>query len=411
MSFEFKFPDVGEGIHEGELVKWLVKEGDKIKADQPIAEIETDKAVVEIPSPKNGVVLRLNWKPGDTIKVGEILLVLGEEGEKASEVQIEKQEMKSLEKIQEKLETPSNILKPTIFATPATKKIAKELNIDLSKVVGTGSNGRITDQDVRNYANKIQNIKPEISKEEIKAPKITFEKYGEILKIPLKGMRKTIAENMVRSKFTATHVTHMDEVDITDLVKVREKEKKLAENYGIHLTFLPFIIKALLAALKEHPYLNSSLDEEKQEIVIKKYYNIGIAVQTSDGLMVPVVKRVDDKSIMELAKEIQDLAEKAKARRIDIEDMKGGTFTITNYGSIGGIYGTPIINYPEVAILGVGRIIEKPVVKNKKIVIRKILPLSLTFDHRVVDGAEVAEFMNSVIRRLEDPDTLLMYVD
>src|SRR3989338_1130453 len=411
MPFEFKFPDVGEGIHEGELIKWLVKEGDKIKIDQTIAEIETDKAVVEIPSPKAGVVLKLNWKPGDTMEVGENLLVLGEEGEKLSEVQIEKQEMKSLEKIQEKLENPQVVLKPTILATPATKNLAKQLEINLLNVKGTGYNGRITNQDVKDYANRSSIVSKQKETEKTTLPRLAFEKYGEILKIPLKGMRKTISENMIKSKFTATHVTHIDEVDITDLVRVREKEKKLGENYGIHLTFLPFIIKAVLAGLKEHPYLNSSLDDENQEIIIKKYYNIGVAVQTSDGLMVPVVKRVDDKSIMELAKEIQDLAEKSKARRIDMEDLKGGTFTITNYGSVGGIFGTPIINYPEVAILGIGKIQEKPVIKNKKIVVRKILPLSLSFDHRVVDGAEVAEFVNSIIRRLEDPDTLLMYVD
>lgn len=412
MTYEFKFPDVGEGIHEGELIKWLVKEGDRIKADQPIAEIETDKAVVEIPSPKEGFVLKLNWKPGDTVKVGEVLLVIGEEGEKTVEAQVEKQEIKSLEKIQDKLQTPTSIIRSNILATPATRKVAKELGVDLLNIKGTGFGGRITDQDVKNYSDKLQTTSQDTAEiKKIESPKITFEKYGEVLKIPLKGMRKTIAENMTRSKFTATHVTHIDDADVTDLTKVREKEKKLAENYGIHLTYLPFIMKAVLAALKEHPYLNSSLDEDKQEIIVKKYYSIGIAVQTSDGLIVPVIKRVDDKSIMELAKEIQDLTEKARVRRIDIEDLRGGTFTITNYGSVGGIYGTPIINYPEVAILGIGKIQEKPVVKNKKIVIRKILPLSLTFDHRVVDGAEVAEFMNSVIKRLEDPDTLLIYVD
>lgn len=425
MAFEFRFPDIGEGIHEGELVKWLVKEGDVVKSDQPLGEIETDKAIAEIPSPRDGVILKLNFKPGDTIKVGDVMVVIGEKGEKVAEKSRAVQEEKPKEEAKleqpktetsskEKPESKTEASAGKVLATPKVRKLAKDLGVDLSKVKGTGPDGRITEEDVKGFSGEVkEGIKPstEKSEEEFKRPKVTFEKYGEALRIPIRGMRKAIAENMVRSASKIPHVTHMDEADITELVKIREKEKKVAENFGVKLTYLPFIIKALLAALKEHPYLNSSIDETTNEIVVKKYYNIGIAVQTSDGLMVFVVKKVDDKSIIELAREIQDLSEKARARRIALEDLQGGSFTITNYGSVGGTFGTPIINYPEAAILGVGRIQEKPVVKEGKVVIRKILPLSLTFDHRIVDGAEAAAFMNDLIKRLEDPDELLIYVD
>ena len=363
-----------------------------------MAEIETDKAVAEIPSPRDGVILKLNFKAGDTIKVGDVLVVIGEAGEKITTQLQPKQEV-----LKEDIVPKREISLEKVLTTPRIRQIAKDLGIDLLKIKGSGSEGRILQEDLKLS-------KPE-TKEEVVGPKVTFEKYGEILKIPLKGMRKTIAEKMTESYTKIPHVTHTDEADVTELSRVREKEKTVAENFGIHLTYLPFIIKALLAALKEHPYINSSLDDESNEIIVKKYFNVGIAIQTSDGLMVFVVKKVDDKSIIELAKEIQDLSDKARARRIAIEDLKGGTITITNYGSIGGIFGTPIINYPEAAILGLGKIQEKPVVKDSKIVVRKILPLSLTFDHRILDGAEAAAFMNDLIKRLEDPDELLIYVD
>jgi pyruvate dehydrogenase E2 component (dihydrolipoamide acetyltransferase) len=213
---------------------------------------------------------------------------------------------------------------------------------------------------------------------------------------------------MVRSKYTAPHVTATDEVDITRLVDLREREKEKAAKKGIHLTYLPFVIKAVVAGLQEHPFVNASLDDETEEIILKKYFSIGVAVDTKDGLMVPVVKNAQDKSILQLADELTKLSEKARSRSIDLADLKGGTFTITNYGAVGGIYGTPIINYPEVAILGLGKIQEKPVVVGGKIEVRKILPLSLSFDHRVVDGAEAARFLNTVIDHLEDPDLILL---
>ncbi len=355
--------------------------------------------------------MKLNGKPGDTIKVGDILVVIGETGEELPEKTQSVEVIKRDQKIQSQVtaigdQTPSD---DKILAIPKVRQLAKDLNIDLSNISGSGPEGRITEDDVKSFSeDKKIGFKTD---EKIDEPKVTFDKYGSVLKIPLKGMRKTIAEKMVKSYTKIPHVTHTDEADITELVRIKDKEKSVAENFGVRLTYLPFVIKALLAALKEHPYLNSSLNEETGEIIVKKYYNIGIAVQTSDGLMVFVVKNVDDKSIIELAKEIQDLSEKARARRIPLDDLKGSTFTITNYGSIGGIFGTPIINYPEAAILGLGKIQEKPVVRDAKILVRKIFPLSLTFDHRILDGAEVAAFMNDLIKRLEDPDELLIYTD
>jgi pyruvate dehydrogenase E2 component (dihydrolipoamide acetyltransferase) len=235
-----------------------------------------------------------------------------------------------------------------------------------------------------------------------------YDFFGYVDRIPLKGVRKVTAEHMTKSAYTAPHVTHMDEVDVTELAELREREKATAEKKQIHLTYLPFIVKALIAALKEHPLLNASLDDEHGEIIIKKYYNIGIAVDTPDGLIVPVVKNAQDKSIMEIAKEIEDLAQRAQTRKLDLMDMRGSSFTITNIGVIGGLHATPIINWPDVAILATGKIYDKVVYKDEKITVRKHLPFSIAFDHRVVDGAEVARFANALRQRLEDPGMLMM---
>jgi pyruvate dehydrogenase E2 component (dihydrolipoamide acetyltransferase) len=291
------------------------------------------------------------------------------------------------------------------LATPAIRALAKELGIDLDKVKGTGLEGRVLEKDVRLTAEGKE--KPV---EEVKRPtKVKkYDLYGYVDRIPLRGVRRSIAKAMVKSKYTAPHVTTMDEADVTELWKIREKEKKAAEKKGIKLTILPFIIKAVIAGLKEHPYLNATLDDENEEIIVKKYFNIGMATDTPEGLMVPVVKNAGDKSILHLAEELTQLAEKARNRSIDLADLKGGTFTITNYGALGGIYGTPIINHPEVAILGVGKIKDMPVVRDGKIEVRKILHLALSFDHRVVDGGEAARFLNTVIARLEDPDLILL---
>ena len=394
MPFNFVLPDLGEGITEGEIRKWIVKEGDNVEEHQTVLEIETDKAVVEVPSPKQGRVLKINKDVGDIAKVGEVLMTIAEEGE-AVEEKRPAEEKKAEGKKEEKEKSVSVVgvlpeeEEEVVLATPAVRAAARDLGVDLSKVKGTGPGGSITKEDLTAAA----------PTKEKKAD----DAYGPVERMPLRGLRRTIAKNLIAAQRTTAFVTGMNEVDITDLWDLREKEKKSLLEKGVHLTFLPFFIKAVIHALAEHPMLNSSIDDEREEVVVKKYYAIGVAVDTPDGLMVPVIKNPAGKTILELSLEIQGLSVKARERKIKLEEMKGGTFTITNYGHFGGYFATPIINYPEAAILGTGMITEKPWVKNGKIVVRKILPLSLTFDHRLTDGVDASRFLAKVTSYLEDP--------
>jgi len=416
MPFEFKFPDIGEGLTEGEIVRWLVKEGDEIKEGQPLVEVETDKALAEIPSPRTGVVLKILAKEKEIVKVGQVIVIFGEKGEALIPPP---PRPKSVGVVGELEEAPEEIpraepkaepAKPVLvsehaLATPAVRALAKELGVDINKVKRSGPEGRVLEKDVRQFA-EAKEKPPEPERKITKVKK--YDLYGYVDRIPLRGVRRAIAKAMVKSKYTAPHVTTIDEADVTELWKIREKEKKAAEKKGVKLTILPFIVKAVIAGLIEHPYLNATLDDENEEIILKKYFNIGFATDTPEGLMVPVVKNARDKSILQIGQELTQLAEKARNRTIDLADLKGGTFTLTNYGALGGIYGTPIINHPEVAILGIGKIREMPVAREGKVVLRKILPLALSFDHRVVDGGEAARFLNTVIARLEDPDLILL---
>jgi pyruvate dehydrogenase E2 component (dihydrolipoamide acetyltransferase) len=415
MPYEFKFPDIGEGLTEGEIVRWLVKEGDEIKEGQPLVEVETDKALAEIPSPRTGVILKILAKEKEIVKVGQVIVIFGEKGE-ALAVPPPRPSVGVVGELEEAPEEIPTVgvkaepMRPALvsehaLATPAVRALAKELGVDINQVKGTGAEGRVLERDVRQVAEGKEKPAEEVKKP-VKVRK--YDLYGYVDRIPLRGVRRSIAKAMVKSKYTAPHVTTMDEADVTELWKIREKEKEAAEKKGIKLTILPFIVKAVIAGLTEHPYLNATLDDENEEIILKKYFNIGVATDTPEGLMVPVVKNAKEKSILQLAEELTQLAEKARNRTIDLADLKGGTFTITNYGALGGIYGTPVINHPEVAILGVGRIKDTPVVRDGKIEIRKILHLALSFDHRVVDGGEAARFLNTVIARLEDPDLILL---
>ncbi len=413
MAYEFKFPDLGEGLTEGEIVRWLVKEGDEVKEGDPLVEVETDKALAEIPSPKTGVILKILAREKEIVKVGQVIIIIGEKGEAIqSPPPIPKSVgvVGQLEEAPEETPAIQGEVKPAfvsehVLATPAVRALAKELGVDINQVKGTGPEGRVLEKDIRQFAESKEKP-PELEKKITKVKK--YDLYGYVDRIPLRGVRRSMAKAMVKSKYTAPHVTTMDEADVTELWEIREKEKEVAERKGVKLTLLPFIVKAVVTGLIQHPYLNATLDDENEEIILKKYYNIGFATDTPEGLMVPVVKNAKDKSILQIGQELTQLAEKARNRTIDLADLKGGTFTITNYGALGGMYGTPIINYPEVAILGVGKMKEMPVVKEGKIVIRKILPLALSFDHRVVDGAEAARFLNTVIARLEDPDLILL---
>jgi len=413
MAYEFKFPDVGEGITEGTIVKWKVKEGDSVKSDQILAEVETDKAVVEIPSPKNGIILRLYHKDGDTINVGEVITIIGKKGEKVPSKKPDHytgsvvgflEEAKE-ESRQSKKKIP--ISKPgeeKIKAAPIVRKFAKMLNVDLAVIKGTGPNGRITEHDVKGQVkmDKSEPVKTNAKPSFKKTKK--YDMFGYVDHVPLKGIKKITAEKMREAVSNDALLTHHDHVDVTDLSKVRKKEKEKAAKKKIHLTYLPFIIKAVIQAIKKHPFVGSSV--EGDEVIVKKYYNIGVAIDTPDGLIVPVIKGADQKKLFGLATEVNNFVDKAKSRKIDLMDLKGGVFTITNIGVIGSTYFTPIVNYPESCILGTGRIEDKPVVIDNKIVIRKIMPISFTYDHRVLDGAEAARFMNDLKNLLEKPSSL-----
>jgi pyruvate dehydrogenase E2 component (dihydrolipoamide acetyltransferase) len=381
MPFDFTLPDLGEGITEGEIRKWIVKEGDSVEEHQTVLELETDKAVVEVPSPKNGRVMKINKEEGEIVKVGEVLMTITEEGEVAEE------RPKSVSVVGVLPEEEEE----AVLATPAVRTFAKELGVNLKTLKGSGPGGSITKEDIIKASEKTKKAE---------------DQYGITERVPLKGVRRTISKNLMIAQQTTVFVTVMEEADVTELWNIREREKKALQEKGIHLTFLPFFIKAVQHSLKEHPFLNASIDGE--EIIIKKYYNIGIAVNTPDGLIVAVIKNVDKKPVRELASEIQDLSQKARERKIKLEELRGSTFTFSNWGHFGGTFATPVINYPDAAILGTGRISDKPWVKEGQIVIRKILPLSLTFDHRITDGADASTFLSKVVHYLEDPGLLFI---
>ncbi len=426
MAFEFKLPDVGEGLTEGELLAWLVKEGDSVTEGQSLARIETDKAVVEIPAPRAGVILQLKFSEGAVIQVGEVFVIIGEPEEKAAAVS-EKIPATAPQVgvgvvgvLEEAPPEPTPMPARAVLATPVVRKLAKDLGVDLNTVAGSGPEGRILEADVQQASGAAQpaaipdSPPQEPEKTAAVGPKAPAKKikkydfYGYIEHVPFKGIRKTAARNVGRSQRTTVTVTATDEADVTELQGLKARTLPKAQAHQVHLTLLPFVIRAVVAALKDHPYLNATLDEEAEDIILKKYYNIGIATDTSEGLLVPVIKNAGDKSIFELAQEIQSLAAKARDRSIDLADMQGGSFTITNYGAIRGIFGTPIINYPEVAILGIGRLQELPRVRSGNIAIRQILPISLSFDHRVVDGGQAARFLQQFIGYVEDPALILV---
>jgi len=384
MSFEFKLPDLGEGITEGEIRCWLVHEGDMVTEHQPVAEIETDKAVVELPAPRAGRVARIAREEGAMAKVGEVLMIIAEPGESEPVRPLSVSVVGTLPEAEEA---------GAVLATPAVRRRARELGVRLEELSGSGPRGSVTLDDVARAASPA---------------KAAEDRHGEVERILLRGVRRTIARNLVKAHLATAFVTCMAEADVSDLCELRLRELETLKEKGIHLTFFPFFIKAVQHALVAHPLLNAAVDEEREEIVVKKYCNIGVAVDTADGLMVPVVKDVARKSILDLALEIQRLGGRARERKISLEEMQGSTFTITDFGPFGGTYATPIINYPDVAILGCGRIADKPWVKDGQIVIRKVLPLSLTFDHRVTDGVDAAGFLTKVAGYLEDPTLIFL---
>lgn len=392
---EFPMPDIGEGLAEVELIRWLVTVGDGVRENDPIAEVETDKAIVEMPAPATGRIIWLGVQEGQRIRVGTVWLKM--EVEQAAPTAVASRPSAETKVSPERHETaaPSSGRTERVLASPAARKLASELGVPLEQVTGTGPAGRIMVEDVQRHAAQrdATAVQP--------APAVG--ESGEE-RVPLRGVRRRIAEAMVLSSHTIPHVAGFHEFDAAVLVETRERLRSHAEAAGVHLTYLPFIVKATVLALREHPYLNALFDEEGQSILLKKVYNIGIAVATPEGLLVPVIHHADRLSVLELAQQIEQLTSAARQGKLTPADMRGGTFTITNVGPAGGWFGTSIIRHPEVAILGVGRIEERAVVRNGQIVARPILPISLTFDHRVLDGEGALAFVQTLRRHLENPE-------
>ncbi|KJE26852.1 dihydrolipoyllysine-residue acetyltransferase component of pyruvate dehydrogenase complex [Geobacillus kaustophilus] len=430
MAFEFKLPDIGEGIHEGEIVKWFVKPGDEVNEDDVLCEVQNDKAVVEIPSPVKGKVLEILVPEGTVATVGQTLITLdapgyenmtfkGQEHEEEAKKEEKAETVSKEENVEVAPEAPAAEADPNrrVIAMPSVRKYAREKGVDIRLVQGTGKNGRVLKEDIDAFlagGTKAAAEPAPQAAEEKAAPQAPAAKpvvpEGEFpeTREKMSGIRRAIAKAMVHSKHTAPHVTLMDEADVTKLVAHRKKFKAIAAEKGIKLTFLPYVVKALVSALREYPVLNTSIDDATEEIIHKHYYNIGIAADTDRGLLVPVIKHADRKPIFALAKEINELAEKAREGKLMPNEMKGASCTITNIGSAGGQWFTPVINHPEVAILGIGRIAEKPIVRDGEIVAAPVLALSLSFDHRMIDGATAQKALNHIKQLLSDPELLLM---
>jgi pyruvate dehydrogenase E2 component (dihydrolipoamide acetyltransferase) len=396
MPIELKLPDVGEGIAEGEVVRWLVAEGAQVKEDDPLVEILTDKANVEIPSPVTGTVVKILAAPGQIVKVGELLaLIEPAAGRAAAAHHVTASSDRSITTPRETTE-PGHGSPPMrssahggdVLATPVVRKLAKDLGVELGEVPGSGPGGRITEEDVRRTAGP-------------KAPPGIPSESAVEERIPFKGKRRMIARKMVAAKTRVPHALLVDEADVSGLLAERAKMREIGERAGVRLTILPLIMKAVAGALRRHPALNASLDEDREEIVLKKKIDVGMAVDAEDGLVVPIVRNADAKSVIELAREIERLSAAAREGTLAPGDLAGGTFTISSVGSIGGLFSYPIINVPEAAILAAHKIVTRPVVRDGEIVPREMMYLSLSFDHRIVDGGEATRFLNEVVRRIE----------
>jgi pyruvate dehydrogenase E2 component (dihydrolipoamide acetyltransferase) len=389
MAFELRLPDVGEGVAEGEIVRWLVPEGATVKEDDPLVEVLTDKADMEIPSPVSGVLSRILAKAGQAVKVGEAIALIDTAEDAVGPVVAGKEEVAHASPPQTAAPKLREVPRQEgdVLATPAVRRMAKDLGVDLSEVAGSGPGGRVNEEDVRKASATVAPAGPEPLEE----------------RIPFRGRRKLAARKMVQSKSVIPHALLVDEADATSLLEMRASLRETGLREGVKITILPFILQAVVTALRVHPAMNVSLDEELGEIVRKKRYHIGMAVDAEDGLVVPVVRDAGEKTILELAREIERLSEAARAGRLSLADVTGGTFTVTSIGSIGGLFSYPVINFPEAAILGVHKIVRRPVVRGDKVVARDMMYLSLSFDHRLIDGGTATRFMNDVVRQVETP--------
>jgi pyruvate dehydrogenase E2 component (dihydrolipoamide acetyltransferase)/2-oxoisovalerate dehydrogenase E2 component (dihydrolipoyl transacylase) len=419
---DFRVPELGEGVYEAELVSWRVKVGEPVKRGQIIMEVLTDKATMEVPAPFSGTITGLKVEPGQILKVGQIILSYtptGQAEETSTAPEARKAETAAPKKAKAAPRepvaagaglksnngpaVPPSIPELPVKAAPSVRYMARKLGIDLTRLRGTGPQGRIL----------IGDLTPHLTRpagESQPAPTEPRPDYGTPgARIPMKGVRRRIAEHMVQSKRAVPHYTYVDECDVTDLVRIRESVKEPFARAGVKITFLAFFVKAVAAALKEVPLVNSSLDEEAGDIVLHDHYHIGIAVATPSGLIVPVVHDADRKDLVQIAREVERLSADARAGRVKLEDLRGGTFTITSIGNIGGLFSTPIINHPQVAILGIGKVVKRPVYDAAgNIKPAEMVYLSLSFDHRVLDGAVGAAFTNALMKRLQSPAELLL---
>jgi pyruvate dehydrogenase E2 component (dihydrolipoyllysine-residue acetyltransferase) len=458
-ELEFRLPDIGEGVHEGEIVRWIISEGGAVAEDDPVVEVMTDKATVEIPSPGTGTIARHMVTEGEVAKVGDVLFVIALAGQAAAVLS-----PRATAPSAAVAAAPGAVVSPTaspatagatapvagsatavaapvivpavpgkkVFAAPATRRLARELAIDLTTLVGSGPRGRIKPEDVRAASAALAVAAPlapaapaatapvaataapaaaSAAAPVAVQPIPTFPAMAgsrEVERTPFRGIRRKTAEAMARSKYTAPHFSLIEEVDCTDMVAARKKAKEVGLKYGVKVTYMPYIMKATAIALQEYPQLNAELDVEANEVVVKKYVNLGIAVDTPNGLMVPVVKDVHLKGLLQLSAELGDIAGRARTGKLTAEDFKDSTFTLSNAGNIGGVFATPIINFPEVAIMGIHTMRKMPRCVGEDIVARDVMMLSISIDHRLVDGADGARFMVRVRELLEDPGLMLL---
>ncbi len=437
MATEVKLPELGEGVTEGELVKWLVKIGDTVKPDQPVCEVMTDKATVEVPTAVGGVVKELKFKLGDVIKVESTILTLDGAGSSASSAAPTHKEAPKAAApapttapsaprsqpaampatMHEMMAQNSGIYPPVadskVLATPSTRRLAREVGVDLNVMKGTGLAGRVTREDVLSQGGNGASTATS-SNGSMKAPTFPVPSYqgpagATEERVPLIGIRRKIAENMQMAKHIIPHFTLMDEAEVTELVSMRESLKDYAEKNGTKITYLPFVMKAMIASIRQFPMFNASIDDAAKEIVYKKYFNVGFAADTPQGLVVPVIKNADQKSLLELSYEIMDLSKRARDGKLKSDEMKGATITITNIGSVGGTYATPIINHPEVAILGMYKISDRLHLKaDGSVGSQKVMNFTITADHRLIDGAVAANFLKAFIGKIQKPGLLMM---
>ena len=440
--YDFKFTDIGEGLHEGQILKWFFKVGDKVKEGDVLCVVETDKVNAEIPAPVNGIITKLGADVGQTIHVGETLVMIDDTGKGApavveapkAEVKVDQPKPEVKKEVAEEkgaavvgevvvsndviassnegFENTQPVAQSTgkVLATPVARKMAADLKVDLSKLKGTGDNGRIMKADIQAAAKSVGTTTSATVSTSFAAPAMPALPKDGVKRVKISKLRQAIVKAMNTANLVIPSTTLMDEIDVTKLVEFRKSQKAKLEEKGVKLTYLPFIVKAVTMAIKEYPIFNASFDHDTEEVVYKDFINIGLAVDTPDGLIVPNVKNADQKSIVTLAKEIESLGAATRARTVKLEELQNGTFSITNYGTTGIKLGTPVIKHPELAILGVGSIYRKPVVEGDQIVIRDVLPLSLTIDHRVIDGADGGRFLLKVKELLSDPMQIFLFL-